>query len=188
MTPHLIRAFQKGESWAFGEIYRKFRLPISRYVSARVKDPGTVQELTQDIFFKVFRFATQYRPGFAFTTWLWTIAGNTLKDHRRSRASKSVLVLSIDSDDSTVSEELRLESSADERLERKQQRRILFRATRLLSPLQRRVLWLRLVVQLPYSEIATRLGMSVSSVKSLFQRTRERLGSLLPNTPAAEGV
>ncbi len=97
-------------------------------------------------------------------------------------------MLSIDSDDSAVSEELRLESSADERLERKHQRRVLFRATRLLSPLQRRVLWLRLVVQLPYSEIATRLGMSVSSVKSLFQRTRERLGALLPKSLAAEGI
>jgi RNA polymerase sigma-70 factor (ECF subfamily) len=181
MKRELVEAFQKGENWAFNEIYGRFLKPILHYVRLRVSDEHVAQELTQDIFLKVFRFSGSYRSGFAFTTWLWTIAKNTVVDFKKLNSNQVL------ASGAMFPEEIPATGpNAQEILEEKSKRKLLFRLTRSLSPTQKRVLWLRLVYQLPHQEIARRLGMTVAGVKTLVHRSKISLQELGLSAAMAE--
>jgi len=170
MKKEIIDAFQKGEDWAFNEIYARFLKPIRSYVGSRVSNDPIAQELTQEIFLKMFRFASSYQYGFAFTTWLWTIARNTVADFRRRPLLEQLPELQqarIPAEEAPAAD-----PGADELMERKRLRRMIYRVSRALSPVQRRILWMRLVVQLPYQEIARRLDLTVAGARSLVHRAK----------------
>ncbi len=173
MKDETIEAFQRGENWAFTEIYRRFLKPIQSYVGMKVQNESIAQELTQEIFLKAFRFSSSYQLGFAFTTWLWTIARNTVADFRK----RPLLEQSPHLQDHQVPAEDApgLDPDAEALVERRSLRRMIFRISRVLSPLQRRILWMRIVVQLPYQEIAKRLGMTAAAARCLVHRAKAEL-------------
>jgi RNA polymerase sigma-70 factor (ECF subfamily) len=173
MKKETIEAFQRGENWAFNEIYRRFLKPIQSYVETRIPNETVAQEITQEIFLKVFRFSASYRFGFAFTTWLWTIARNTVTDFRK----RPLIEQSPQLQESRIpaEEAPALHPGADIVAERRTIRKTLFTLTRALSPLQRRILWMRVVVQLPYQEIAKRLNMTAAAARSLVHRAKAEL-------------
>ncbi|MBU6375501.1 MAG: sigma-70 family RNA polymerase sigma factor [Bdellovibrionales bacterium] len=174
MNQKIMTAFQKGESWAFGEIYQIFFSPIQRYVQLRVGDVAVAQELTQEIFLKIFRFSSKYTVGLTFTTWLWTIARNTVSDFiRKTSAERSSTIFCVFGPDEFPSKD----SNAERLLEQRDLRKQLIRSARRLSPLQRKVLWLRLVTQLSYQEISSQLGLTIEAAKSLAHRARVQLSS-----------
>lgn len=174
MKKETIEAFQRGENWAFNEIYRRFLKPIQAYVGTRIPNETVAQEVTQDIFLKVFRFSASYRFGFAFTTWLWTIARNTVTDFRKRRLIEQSPQLQQESW-VPAEEAPTFHPGADIVAERRTIRKTLFRLTRALSPLQRRILWMRVVVQLPYQEIAKRLDTTAAAARSLVHRAKAEL-------------
>jgi len=172
MNQKLITAFQKGENWAYGEIYKLFFNPIERYVRLKVGNDAVAQEITQEIFLKVFRFSSSYKIGLQFPTWLWTIAKNTVADFMRgSRSERSAITTTAISFDEIPSSE----PSAENLMQQQALRKYLMEFARVLSPIQRRVLWLRLVAQLPYQEISNQVGLTVAAAKSLVHRARLQL-------------
>jgi RNA polymerase sigma-70 factor (ECF subfamily) len=179
MKDETIEAFRRGESWAFTEVYSRFLKPIQNYVNSRVPNESVAQELTQEIFLKVFRFSSSYQLGFAFTTWLWTIARNTVTDFRKRPALEQSH--QIEGSHRLVDEAPGLDPNAEMLVERRSLRRMIFRISRVLSPLQRRILWMRIVVQLPYQEIARRLGVTVAAARCLVHRAKAELqGEQIP--------
>jgi RNA polymerase sigma-70 factor (ECF subfamily) len=171
-------AFREGEEWAFNSLHSRYRRPMLRYVSMRLPDAEAAEDVVQEIFMKAYRFRESYRPEYAFSTWLWTIARNTLTDHARK---------SHRGDEPGASEdvgELPCDKPSPERLlEEVNERRNLRRLLRELTALQRRVIWLRIVHRLSYPEIAARLGLSLSAVKCLAYRAKRVLsesGALCP--------
>ena len=173
MKEEVIDAFRKGESWAFEEIYLRFLNPIKSYVETRVSNEFLAQEIIQEIFLKMYRFSEHYHSGFAFTTWLWTIARNTLSDFGRKNAAHRIHTL--ESQAISIEDIPASDASADQWIDRKKIRRALFQVSRILSPIQRRILWMRLVIEMPYQEIALKLGMSTSGVRSLVHRAKKIL-------------
>jgi RNA polymerase sigma-70 factor, ECF subfamily len=150
----------------FPKIYAQFRKPVLRYVSSRVADPGTAEDITQEIFLKVFRFRDSYQPQFAFSTWLWTIAKNTVSDSLRDLKESTLR--------EPLSEDLPCKLHCAETLAiKKDERKRIFRILKPMTRLQKRVLWLRAVHQLSYSEIAQLLGLSIASAKNLASRAKQ---------------
>lgn len=164
-----IKSLRESSAETFGRIYQRFRHPILSYVRARVQDQEVAEEITQDIFMKVFRFRAGYQERFAFSTWLWTIAKNTVSDHLRGRRDRS------DQFDTEIqAEEIPCTgSNAESRILEKDERRKIFKKLRSLTRLQKRVLWMRLIHQLSYEEISKRLGLSLAAVKNLIYRSRQ---------------
>jgi len=164
-----VRSLRESSAETFGRIYQRFRHPILSYVRARVQDQEVAEEITQDIFVKVFRFRAGYQERFAFSTWLWTIAKNTVADHLRGRRDRADQV-----DAEVHAEEIPCTGgNAESRILEKDERRKVFKKLRSLTRLQKRVLWMRLIHQLSYEEISKRLGLSLAAVKNLIYRARQ---------------
>ncbi len=154
----------------YPSLYKKYQKPIAQYVQSKVDNPETAAEITQEVFLKLFRFRSSYREQYAFSTWLWTIAKNTVSDHLRSQ-SHSARANELVDPEGLVSSERSPEAIA---LRRDQIQKFL-NAIRHLTRLQRRVLWLRVIRQLSYDEIAKKLGVSLNAAKNLAHRARLNL-------------
>jgi RNA polymerase sigma-70 factor (ECF subfamily) len=158
----------------FNFIYKRFYAPILAHVSRRVKDTETAKEITQDIFIKIFRFGKTFDSSFQLSVWIWTIARNTLSDWFRKNSK--MLEKSRDSTPTIDVEEIPCIAPTPElALFQKTERNSLRRTISNLTGLQKKVLIMRLVYQLPFREIARALDLSVSSVKSLMQRGKTTL-------------
>jgi RNA polymerase sigma factor (sigma-70 family) len=176
----LLQAFRNGEDWAFAKIFSRFHRPILRYVEQKVRDEEVAQELVQETFLKIYRHREAYRPEYAFSTWLWTIARNTVLDWNRRGKLESTVDGPVSLEESVASPlpnaQMLMELSAD----RRQLRRVFGR----LTGLQRKVIWMRLIHQLSYAEIARRLRITPTAVKCLAYRSKLALreAMLLPST------
>jgi RNA polymerase sigma-70 factor (ECF subfamily) len=177
----MFQGWTRPEKQSFPGIYGRFRRPIFLYVRSRVHEDETAEDLVQEIFLKVFRFLGSYREQYAFSTWLWTIARNTVADYLRAPREPSSAGEVI----SELEELPCAREDAETVLARKDERRSFLRLLRPLTRLQKRVLWMRIVHQLSYDEIASRLGVSLSAVKNLAHRARIRLGCSLAVPPEA---
>jgi RNA polymerase sigma-70 factor (ECF subfamily) len=177
----LIEAFRDGERWAFEEIYRRHRRLVLRALRPGVGDRETADDLAQEVFLKAHRFRESYRPEFALSTWLRAIARNTLHDWLRARSGtplERLVALPAAPGDEPLSPVERLpspEPGPERWLHRRHERRRLRELLRGLTRPQRRVVWLRVVRELPYAEIAKLLGMSLDAVKCLGYRARQAL-------------
>lgn len=174
----LINSFIEGDHDAFAEIYRSHHSDVLRQISSQVRDPAAADDIAQEVFLKAHRFRRSYDPTRKISTWLRTIARNTVFDWFRKHGSEL-----SHGDAGAEHEEIACEAPCAESLViRKSDRRQLLRLLRGLTRLQRRVIWLSIVHQLPYAEISRRLGVSIASVKCLAYRAKAALadGILVP--------
>lgn len=154
---------------AFSKIYRRFRKPVFRFISFKVKDAEAAEELTQEVFLKVYRARDSYQAEYAFSSWLWAIVRNTITDHLRAFRT----VTETESAAEIEPEQIPCpRQTAEAMVISRDQRRNLHQMMKALTRQQRRVLWLRAVHQLSYDEISARLGISIASVKNLCYRAK----------------
>ncbi len=160
---------------AFGDLYRIYAPQVLRYVAARVTGPEEAQDLTNTVFEKAFAAIGRYRPSPAqFSTWLYTIAQNTIIDYYRKR--RLPLVDDAETELSAVAdpgEEPETALLADER------RDILYEAVMRLSPEQRMVVGCRFYFDLPVHEVAQMMGKTEGAVKALQFRALDHLRRVL---------
>ena len=165
-----IEAFQAGDERIFQEIDESYRNAILRFVSQRIPDRDTALDVTQEIFIKAFRFRARYSSEYAFSTWLWTIARNTVLDSfRRDKQDDHP---DEDEENAFICP---LPNAEELLLQKGEKRRRLLKFLRALSGQQKRILWMRLVHQLSYEEIARKLGLSLSAVKCAVYRSKQNL-------------
>ena len=85
----LMRAACTGDQAAFGKLMARHRPWVTRLINAVVSDHDQAQDLTQEVFCRVYQHRNDYRPGGKFIPWLKTLAlnqaRNFLRDHRQQR-------------------------------------------------------------------------------------------------------
>jgi RNA polymerase sigma-70 factor (ECF subfamily) len=185
-TGLLVRRCLGGDATAWEEIVRLHSRRIYNLCYRFTSSPDDAQDLTQDVFIKVYRTLGSYdvEKG-AFTTWLTTLTRNLLVDHfRRSRQER--LTDSIDAglreEEDSLSLSDRLEDHApnpDDRLATKETQKLVQGALAHLSPDLREAVILRDLQDLDYKEIAQVLRVPEGTVKSRINRGRMELARLL---------
>lgn len=179
LKPDEIFDFIQGSDAAFSSIYEKYADGIRRFVHLRISDLETVEELTQEIFLKVFRFRKAYDGTYAFSTWLWTIAKNCTFDHLRSTRQKHLPVPPMDGKAFSVETIPCVRDTAESLLLKKDERKAIFHLLKSLNRLQRRVVWLRVIRHLSYDEIGKKLGVSASAVRNIVFRAKITLNGVV---------
>lgn len=82
----LAKRVARGDSQAFGELYERYLDQIYRYVFYQVKDKMAAEDLTEEIFLKVWRsIGTFSGNGHSLSTWLYRIAHNHTMDYFRAK-------------------------------------------------------------------------------------------------------
>ncbi len=163
----LLRKAQRGDERAFAVIVRTYELPVFNYVLRTVGDRALAEDLTQDIFLRIF----QGLPGFSlrcrFTTWLFQIAKNRILDELRARERKPRATITI--------EDAPPIDVVDAPIERVETIDSLWRAVGELNPDLKMALLLRDVVGLSYVEIADSLEITLATVKWRIYKAREEV-------------
>ena len=169
--PGILRKAQRGDERAFTLIVRAYERPVFNYVLRLVGDRSLAEDLTQEIFLRVF----QGLPGFSlrsrFTTWLFQVTKNRVLDELRAleRRPRSVLTL----DDIPPLEVV------DQPFERTETIDAVWRAIEALSVDLKMALLLRDVVGLAYTEIADALEVTLATVKWRIYKAREEVQAML---------
>jgi RNA polymerase sigma-70 factor (ECF subfamily) len=185
-TGLLVRRCLGGDATAWEEIVRLHNRRIYNLCYRFTSSPDDAQDLTQDVFIKVYRTLGSYDVDKgAFTTWLTTLTRNLLVDHfRRSRQDR--LTESIDAglreeeDSPSLSDRLEDQSpNPDDRLASKETQKMVQQALTHLSPDLREAVILRDLQDLDYKEIAQVLKVPEGTVKSRINRGRMELARLL---------
>ena len=81
----LMLRYQQGDAQAYEELLNRYYRPIFRYLLRGIRDRTAAEDLLQDVFMRVIRGAKSYRQRAKFSTWLYTIAKNTMIDATRKR-------------------------------------------------------------------------------------------------------
>ncbi len=172
----------KSDQEAFAILFNKFKGPIVGFVYGMVKNRNLAEDLTQEVFMKVFRFRESYAGDGKFTTWLWSIARNTTIDYFRKK--KDFLLDDLLSPDS--GEGATIESISDGKVEgpeaeliEKSDALMIRECMDKLPPKQKEALTLRVFSELSYDEIASAMNISKANVKSLIFRAKEKLIKLV---------
>jgi RNA polymerase sigma-70 factor (ECF subfamily) len=128
-----------------------------------------VHDLRQEVYIRVYGAAAKARPKTSPKTFLFQTARHLLIDRvRRSRIISIEGVADLDAMSVLVDN-----VSPEQRLHARQELNLLARAFARLSPMCRQVIWMRRVDQLSQREVASRLGISESSVeKHVIKGTR----------------
>jgi RNA polymerase sigma-70 factor (ECF subfamily) len=163
----VLRKAQKGDERAFGVILLSYEIPVFNYVLRMVGDRALAEDLTQEIFLRIY----QGLPGFSlrcrFTTWLFQVAKNRVLDELRARERKPQSVVTLDD-----IPPLEVVDAPPERVEAID---AVWRAVALLNPDLKMALLLRDIVGLSYLEIADSLEITLATVKWRIFKAREEV-------------
>ena len=85
----LIGRYARGDAAAFDQLYRRYELPVWRYLERNVGNQATSDELLQEIWFALARNAASLESATRFRTRLFTLAHDRMTDTLRARASKA---------------------------------------------------------------------------------------------------
>ena len=92
----LIAPVVNDDNSTFTELYNDYFARVDNYVHYRVDDFHAADDLVSQIFEKLFAKLKYYQPEKAiFSTWLFSIARNTITDYYRSQKRKQVVSLDI---------------------------------------------------------------------------------------------
>jgi len=173
---------QRGGKIAFEELMRHYYPRILNFIYRFVGNQSTAEDLTQEVFMRVYNNARKYRPKSGFQTWIYTIAKNVaLNDLRRGRRLAYSLDDPADGDDHKIyrgSEDLK-DISPDEKIIQKEKSVRIQAAISQLPENQKIALILRRYEEFSYAEIAATLNVSDKAVKSLLSRAMQNLKNRL---------
>ncbi len=170
-----------GDLQAFETLVLKHQKSVLNAAFRYTGNPSVAEELTQDIFVRVFRAAPTYRPEARFSTWLFTIVRNVCSNYRM-REGKQDHQIDAEADLPSMSQDQENpeEKAIRHELESKIQKAVLALPESLRLPLI-----LSQFQQMPYEEIAQVLELSVAAVKVRIFRARQALAEKLLGTQTA---
>jgi RNA polymerase sigma-70 factor (ECF subfamily) len=176
----LMLRVRDGDGASFGVLLDKHRLSVVNFLFRMVQNHAVAEELSQEVFLRVFRSRSTYEPTAKFTTWLFRIAThlalNALRDGRRQRfderldeESSGNPVRQVTDRRPTIEQSMLYQARLDE----------VRQAVSTLPEKQRAAVLMHKYEEMEYSQIAKVLSCSESAVKSLLFRAYETLRARL---------
>jgi RNA polymerase sigma-70 factor, ECF subfamily len=169
----LIERCLKGDQQAWDQIVRQYWRRVFNVAYKFVGRHDEAEDLTQDVFLKIFKSLGTFDRRANFQTWLVSVSRNLCIDHYRSvRKERETIDRDVNADDlSPVS----VEVSPHVALERRDLAQELRRALQQLPETLRTAVVMRDIQELSYQEIADRLSLPEGTVKSRINRGRHEL-------------
>lgn len=169
----VIERCLKGDQLAWASIVQQHRRKVFNLAYKFVGRYDEAEDLTQDIFIKIFKALHTFDRRANFQTWLISVSRNLCIDHYRSvRKERETIDRDVDTADlSPVSKE----ESPVASLEHADRVTLLREAMAALPDTLREAVLMRDIQELSYQEIADRLALPEGTVKSRINRGRTEL-------------
>jgi RNA polymerase sigma-70 factor, ECF subfamily len=189
VVTQLVRRCASGDAVAWEEIVQRFHRRIYNICYRFAGSAEDAQDLTQDVFVKVYRTVGSFDGEKAsFNTWVTTVTRNLLVDHfrktRNDRATDSMdAVQGSEGDGPTLADRLSDGAPGPHvHVESRERREMVQRALQQISPDLREAVILRDLQDMDYRDIAQVLKVPEGTVKSRINRGRAELARLLQRT------
>jgi len=160
----------------FDQVYEQFKLPVWRLARRLTRNDEEALDTTQEIFLRVWRGLPGFRGEAKISTWVFQIAWNHLRAHRR-RMGRNLQFISEGTDGDRELAMIARDPHADPE-RRAASVELLDRVEDALAELPehyRVVVWLRDGEELSYREIADTLDLPIGTVRSRLARARDAL-------------
>ena len=154
---------------AFNQLVRKYQSKVYWHVRKMVVDHDDADDLTQDVFIKVWKYLNDFRQDAALFTWIYRIATNECLNFLSSKRRKFLLPLT------DVSAELIAKVEADPALAGDEIERKLQQAILRLPDKQRLVFNLRYYDEMPYEQMSEVTGTSVGALKASYHHAVKKV-------------
>jgi RNA polymerase sigma-70 factor, ECF subfamily len=169
----LMLAYQGGSTEAFEELFARYRARLFNYFRRSLGDPVQAEDLLQTLFLRVHRARETYQPAAAFSTWIYTIARNLVRDaldkERKETARRETTHQAwreTAEEAVALDERIGSEHFSPETLRQRKDIATRLQQALLSLPLeQQEVILFSKYEGLPFAEIAAILGCSVPAAK-----------------------
>src|SRR5438067_1875340 len=172
----VLRKAQRGDERAFTLIVRTYETPVYNYVLRLVGDRSLAEDLTQEVFLRVFQGLPKFSLRCRFTTWLFQVTKNRVLDELRATERRPRLTVAL--------EDIPPLEVVDAPVEQVELMDALWRSVEELNVDLKMALLLRDIVGLSYTEIADSLEITLATVKWRIYKAREEVQLSL----AREGI
>ena len=175
---YYIDKIRDGETAHFAVLLERYSQPVFSLIVKIVGNREDAEELTQDVFLKVFRSLSSFQGNSLFSTWLYRIAYNVAVSAARKKKYEWVAIEESMIEDAP-------ENTWDDALEQIDKEAQLYRlemAVTKLSPDDRALVSLFYMQEKAIEEIVSITGLSLSNVKTKLHRVRKKLLVLMTAT------
>ena len=156
----------------FQELMHRYQALIWRVCYSSLHNPQDAEDLTQEVFLKVYRSLAKFEGRSSFKTWIYRIAINTCRNeirHRNRRPQEASNAIE------ELADMLPTGSTTVADWQAQAQREQLALALHSLRPEELEILRLKDIEERPYADITSKLGISLSAAKMRAQRARQAL-------------
>ncbi len=186
----LMMRVRRGDPEAFARLVARYWPRVFGRLYRQLGDREEAEDLTQDVFLRLYRYRRRYQPRAKFATWLFHITQNVARNALRSRRRRPCLPLAAvaGADEGPFLEGMLPDKSeAPERpLEREELARRVRTAVSGLADRQRTAVELHQFEDRSYTEVAAEMDMTPKAAKSLLYRARNQLRESLGTFAEAE--
>ena len=187
----LIEGMARGDRAAFQEFVEQYKKKVYFLALDMVGNAVDAEDISQEVFLKVFRSFATFRKGAKLSSWLYRVTYNASIDHlRRKKFVPEPVGDEVLESRSRDGAGLPSGASPDPALtaESSQLQARISRALENVSPQEKAVFLLRHYDDLMLKDIASSLGLSIGSVKSYLFRAVRKLQKELGGSPLISGV
>lgn len=171
----LIMLFQSGEQEVFRYLVERYREKVRNVIFSIFNDADQVDDISQEVFIKVYHALPKFRFESSFYTWVYRIAVNKCRDELRKKKVKRFFSFhSFEKTTNTKIENLATTTFDDENI-----RGVIEESLKKLPEKFRLPIILKDIDGMSYDEIAEVLDCEVGTVKSRLSRGRTMLKEIL---------
>lgn len=181
----IVQKIQRGDSRSFELLYDHFVKRIFSFILQRIGNKATAEDITSEIFIKIYHNISSYQLNGNFNAWIFTIARNSICDHWRKHVSE----VNMSFDDSIYVEQhqktieefffnIDPQLYSSDKIEEKNLDIFLNK----LKDQEQAVIRERYFYNQSVKDTSVTLNISESNVKVLTHRALKKLSTLIPNT------
>ena len=171
----LIRRILDGDETAFADLVRKHQKPVHTLAWRKIGDFHIAEEITQDVFLKVYQRLHTLKEPHLFSGWLYVITTNLCATWLRKKRIQTQPL--EDTETTMLQEDAYSQHISNERAQYvvETQREVVKKLLAKLKESERTVMTLHYLGEMTVEEISKFLGVSAGTIKSRLQRARNRL-------------
>lgn len=178
--PNLIEKAKLGNQIAFSALLNSFWNDVYGFQLIRTRNENDAEDITIQTFSKAFDKIHTFNEDYEFKTWLIAISKNLHIDLIR-KSKRNVLQGNPESSSEAIKKVLDDAPSPEDSLITEQNLAALLEYIKRLKPHYQEVINLRYFQELPYAEIAEKLGEPVNNVKVKLLRAKRLLAEIIKN-------
>ncbi|UBM60166.1 RNA polymerase sigma factor [Marinilongibacter aquaticus] len=165
----LIAAIARGNKEAFRQIYSLYNEKVFNTVISYTQNEADAEEVTQDVFLRIHKYAENFKGESAPSTWIYRIAVNASLNFIKKKKRFSFFQLGKEAETKTDF------VHPGAQLEKREEVQILFKYINTLPENQKTAFILSFVEELPRQEVADIMKLSLKAAESLLQRAKANL-------------